>query len=137
MTQRQIPHAAPLPPCPAGHPARHIHDLRAAHAGGGHLQVGDVVVTNYGTGPFLVTEIHGPCACPEYLRHINGDDTPSEPHFHLVCSRDNGTGTAWLNGYRLDGSCVWSDDRLTVIGSRGSRRPRAVQMDLFEPRGTP
>lgn len=101
------------------------------------LQVGDVVITNYGTGPFLVTEIHGPCACPEYLRHINGDDTPSEPHFHLVCSRDNGTGTAWLNGYRLDGSCVWSDDRLTVIGSRGSRRPRAVQMDLFEPRGTP
>lgn len=37
MTQRQIPHAAPLPPCPAGHPARHIHDLRAAHAGGGHF----------------------------------------------------------------------------------------------------
>ena len=35
--QRMIPHPEPLPPCSAGHAARHIHDLRARHAGGGHL----------------------------------------------------------------------------------------------------
>lgn len=35
--QRMIPTATPLPPCPAGHPARHMHDLRRASAGGGHF----------------------------------------------------------------------------------------------------
>lgn len=37
MTQRQISHGGELPPCAEGHPARHIHALRAAHAGGGHF----------------------------------------------------------------------------------------------------
>ena len=35
--QRMIPHADPLPACSAGHAARHMVDLRAAHAGGGHF----------------------------------------------------------------------------------------------------
>lgn len=37
MTQRQIGHAAPLPPCMGGHAARHILDQRRATAGGGHF----------------------------------------------------------------------------------------------------
>ena len=37
MTQRYITHPEGLPPCAAGHTARHIHDLRARSAGGGHL----------------------------------------------------------------------------------------------------
>lgn len=32
-----ISHPEPLPPCKAGHTARHIHDVRRASAGGGHL----------------------------------------------------------------------------------------------------
>ena len=37
MTQRQITHApGTLPACANGHAAHHIHDLRAASAGGGH-----------------------------------------------------------------------------------------------------
>lgn len=35
--QRMISHPEPLPPCAAGHRARHMHDVRARHAGGGHL----------------------------------------------------------------------------------------------------
>lgn len=35
--QRMISHARPLPPCRAGHTARHIHDQRAVRAGGGHF----------------------------------------------------------------------------------------------------
>lgn len=35
--QRMISHATPLPACRAGHAARHIHDCRGLHSGGGHL----------------------------------------------------------------------------------------------------
>lgn len=37
MTQRHISHSEGLPPCAAGHIARHIHDLRGIAAGGGHF----------------------------------------------------------------------------------------------------
>ncbi len=37
MTQKQISHPEGLPNCAAGHRARHIHDMRCASAGGGHL----------------------------------------------------------------------------------------------------
>lgn len=37
MTQCQIDHPEGLPPCAAGHSARHIHDGRCASAGGGHF----------------------------------------------------------------------------------------------------
>lgn len=35
--QRMINHAEPLPMCGRGHAARHMHDLRAERAGGGHF----------------------------------------------------------------------------------------------------
>jgi len=37
MTQHQVSHTEPLPPCRDGHPARHIHDYRRPEAGGGHF----------------------------------------------------------------------------------------------------
>ncbi|HFF3032312.1 TPA: hypothetical protein ACGCGJ_000799 [Stenotrophomonas maltophilia] len=37
MTQQQKTAPRALPTCPAGHPARYIHDLRREGAGGGHL----------------------------------------------------------------------------------------------------
>lgn len=37
MTQRHISHPEGLPPCSAGHSARHIHDARSTAAGGGHF----------------------------------------------------------------------------------------------------
>lgn len=37
MTQCQIDRPEGLPPCAAGHSARHIHDGRSASAGGGHF----------------------------------------------------------------------------------------------------
>lgn len=78
----------------------------------------NIVTTNYGTGPYVITEVYGPCECPEYLRHLDGDDSPSEPHYHLTCRHAElpGQGDYWLNGYRLDGTNVWCDDRLSLIG---------------------
>lgn len=37
MTQEHISHPEGLPPCAAGHGARHIVDKRRASAGGGHF----------------------------------------------------------------------------------------------------
>lgn len=37
MTQHQIDHETPLPPCRHNHPARHIEDYRRPSAGGGHV----------------------------------------------------------------------------------------------------
>lgn len=89
----------------------------------------NVVRTNYGTGPYIIETVDGPCTCAEYLRHIDGDDSPSEPHFHLTCrlapGAIGGGGNYWLNGYRLDGTSVWSNDRLELVGAA------AGQLGLF------
>ncbi|AJZ46587.1 hypothetical protein H8Z72_19595 [Xanthomonas citri pv. citri] len=37
MTQRQVDHDSPLPPCTNGHLARHMLDARRPEAGGGHF----------------------------------------------------------------------------------------------------
>lgn len=37
MTQRQINQESPLPPCRAGHKARHMLDCRRLESGGGHF----------------------------------------------------------------------------------------------------
>lgn len=88
------------------------------------IGINQVVRTNYGTGPYRITRIDGPCTCADYVAHIDGNDTPSEPHFHLTCvwagaprrGRDE-RGNYWLNGYRADGTSVWSDDRLLFDGT--------------------
>ncbi|WP_227461691.1 hypothetical protein [Cupriavidus pauculus] len=87
------------------------------------IREGARVRTNYGTGPYIVHSISGPCACPAYLRSINGDHRPSPPHFHFVVRPDNDARArdSYLNGFTLDGRSVWSKDRVLD----------ASQMDLF------
>jgi hypothetical protein len=85
------------------------------------LRVGACVRTTYGAGPYVVKEIEGPCTCPEYLRMLDGDETPSRPHYHLTVSGIEGHQkgkTYWLNGHTLDGRSVWSRDRL-IDASQG------------------
>ncbi len=89
------------------------------------LGIGEIVRTSYGTGPYRITDIDGPCQCPEYLRHIDGDETPSEEHYHLECVGADGS-RSWLNGYRADGSSVWDDDTLIFDGTERFRT-----LDLF------
>lgn len=94
---------------------------------------GDIVITNYDTGPYVIAEIFGPSTAPHYLDHINGIDRDSEPHYSFRCGwagpradGHNYSDNYWLNGYRLDGSSVWGDDRLTVTGHKPG-----VQLDLL------
>lgn len=75
------------------------------------MQTGNTVQTSYGTGPYLIKDIVGPCACQD-----------SETHFHAICKGAEdyeGGGYFYLNGFRQDGSSVWSDDFLTVTELAG------------------
>jgi len=94
------------------------------------LQVGDIVRTSYGTGPYRIVEIIRDCRCPDYLDVIDGNEKPSELHCHLVCVHADepvkdrypaNKKLYWLNGYREypDGTmrCVWMPkDYLIVEG---------------------
>ena len=86
------------------------------------VQLGAYVRTSYGTGPYLIEEIEGPCTCASFQRHLAGDERPSPSHFHLIVREERRRKErAWLNGYTLDGRSVWSGDRLVD----------ARQMELF------
>lgn len=100
----------------------------------GQLVRGRIVSTSYGTGPYKITDVQGPCTCPSYSDSINGKGKPPKataPHFHItVEDMDPPKGKrdtrGWLNGFRSDGTCVWSDDRL-IFGDLVS----GAQHDLF------
>lgn len=89
------------------------------------VHIGARIRTNYDTGPYIIRKVSGPCTCPEYVRQLDGDHTPSKPHFHLtvagVVSHQKGK-TYWLNGYTLDGTNVWQ---------HGDRLIDASQLELF------
>jgi hypothetical protein len=79
------------------------------------VRIGACVRTTYGTGPYIVKEIDGPCTCVKYLDMINGLERPSKPHYHLTVigvERHEKGRTYWLNGHTLDGRSVWTKDRL-------------------------
>ena len=93
------------------------------------LRIGQLVQPSYGENIYRITDISGPCTCPEYLRHIDGDDTPSDEHYHLTCvvaARTDGRSdlvlragrpiVGYLNGYRPDGTNVWGLGDLTFHG---------------------
>lgn len=90
------------------------------------LQLGEIVRTSYNTGPFRIVEISEICTCAEYVRELDGDDSPSEPHYHLTCVGVNNKKTYWLNGHRADGTSVWDDDYLIFEGVEANRN-----LDLF------
>ena len=98
------------------------------------LCVGEIVRTNYGTGPYRVVGAYGPCQCPKYLDWINQGQgvQASEPHFDLVCvdadarSRPGKDLRSYLNGYRRDGTSIWNDDFLIFESV-----PKGVTLDLF------
>lgn len=117
-------------PAQAQPPAPALEQLAPA-VDAGQLAIGRIVSTNYNTGPYIIREVSGPCTCPEYLASLGGKAPPSEPHYHLVVEDANPPKgkrdtRSWLNGYRPDGTSVWSKDRLTF----GDVVP-GTQHDLF------
>ncbi|MBT4401558.1 MAG: hypothetical protein HN590_16110 [Calditrichaeota bacterium] len=93
------------------------------------IPVGAIITTNYNSGPFKVLSVSGPCTCPNYIRELNGDDSPSEPHYHFTLRDIPGPGKSYLNGYKRDGDryvSVWNkDDEIFV------ELPYGAQYQLF------
>ena len=94
------------------------------------LEVGDIVKTNYGTGPYDISHILRDCTCPKYLDSIEMENPPaSKPHIHLTCrDPENPRRLYWLNGYdERTLKSVWSpDDCLIYCGQN-----KSVQLSLF------
>lgn len=95
------------------------------------LREGMYVKTNYDTGPYRIVEILRGCTCPEYVRSLEGDETPSPPHIHLIVKKPGDTprnNPYYLAGYDEETlRCVWSKDRLYVVSPRDVFR----QLSLF------
>lgn len=83
------------------------------------IEIGMVVVTNYGTGPYVILHISRPCNCPNYLDTLRPKPWPeSDIHYHFICKKPEDHPRAdkyYLGGYRLDGTNVWDSDFLTVV----------------------
>ncbi len=122
------------------------------------VHAGDIIVTSYGTGPYVVVEVVRDCRCPDYLVSIDCDGSPcghelhcfcgedelcpldNEPHMHLVCVRQEEYVPGmrprhdqkyWLNGVIDDAGRLregWRRDKRDTIHVVG-RVP--AQMPLF------
>lgn len=60
------------------------------------LEVGMIIKTNYGTGPYRILDIERGCTCPLYL-----DDKPTPEHIHLTLTDPDGKGRSWI-GYIIE-----------------------------------
>jgi hypothetical protein len=97
------------------------------------IQVGDIIKTSYGTGPFVVLSVLRGCTCAEFVRRINGDDSPSEPHMHADLMDMNGRKGYGIGGYDdtvEPARNVWRNDTVSVIGIY-EPEPEAGQLALF------
>lgn len=85
------------------------------------IKVGDIIRTNYNTGPYRVVSVCGPFTEPSFVDSLNmGKDAPkSPPHFSYVCEQldSKRRNPFYLNGY--DGVThknVWrNSDRIITL----------------------
>jgi len=65
------------------------------------LEVGMVLKTSYGTGPYKLKSITRGCTCPSYLDELDhGDEAEARPpHIYLVLTPVDGHVEFYLNHY--------------------------------------
>lgn len=82
--------------------------------------IGQIVKTNYGTGPYVIDEITI-SDDPAFLDSLNnGGKAKRIPHFSLVCHKflENPKHKYYLNGYDEIGNSIWGfEDRVIDIRS--------------------
>ena len=81
------------------------------------IKVGDIIRTNYGTGPYEVTDVKGPFTEPSFVDSLNmGKDAPKSPPYFCYTCRLAGSkkrGDYYLNGYNgVTHKNVWRNDRI-------------------------
>lgn len=104
------------------------------------LQLNAIFRTNYGTGPYAATELHGPCTCGFDDRRPG----QSEAHYHVLAQLvDEATGQLIpmdtknkgliLAGYRLDGTNVWTRATLSFHGMASTAAPAPAPVEEVPP----
>ena len=83
------------------------------------LNVGDIVRTSYGTGPYEVTHIERDCDCPSFMDSLTYlNEAPKSPrHTHLTCKKvgERHRDPYYLNGYEEETLLsVWNPDFLIL-----------------------
>jgi hypothetical protein len=111
------------------------------------LSIGDVVQTNYGTGPYRVIDIERDCTCPSYLDalDVGGDEAPrSAPHMHITCvesstpvrKRYGERELRWLSRFVETGDGrivnVWNDDELFFVTSHDAATMLTVSGKFYD-----
>lgn len=94
------------------------------------FQKGQIVRTSYGTGPYVIMSIYGPSTEPSFVSSLNGDNTPSKPHFYLTVRPIGvkGNSDCYLNGYDENGNSVWNNDRLIFCSEETTLLTLAASM---------
>jgi hypothetical protein len=88
-----------------------------------HLEIGQIIKTNYGTGPYRITEITRGCTCTHVLDAIEGKEAPLPPHLHLTlrgCGGDHNEGSEFYLGYYDEATLqsLQCDDKLILCENR-------------------
>jgi hypothetical protein len=97
------------------------------------IQVGDIIKTSYGTGPFIVLSVLRNCTCPNFVKTLNGDNSPSKPHIHAEMMDMNGRKGYGIGGYddsTEPAKSVWNPDTVSTIG-KYEPEPIDGQLALF------
>lgn len=89
------------------------------------LEIGNIIKTNYGTGPYEIISIIRGCTCSSYLDMINKKDPPkSTEHIHLTVRQVLKDGSLsvskfYLNGYDEETlkSVLGDDDEIILCES--------------------
>lgn len=75
------------------------------------IKPGDIIKTNYGSGPHIVEKVFGPCRCSEIVvgpyqenkdtNYLNPDGIYEKEHYHFICRCPKGHTSRryFLNGY--------------------------------------
>lgn len=91
------------------------------------IEVGAIVKTSYGTGPYKIIQVTGPCTCTKYTSALYDFKNPlaSLPHYHFVCTEKNGIRKPVLNGYNKQNGkikSVWCNDEIEVISFKAGHQ---------------
>lgn len=106
------------------------------------IKPGTILKTSYGTGPYIVELVHGPCTCNHPVAEINGIHRVSEEHYHFTLRHiKNIKGDRfWLNAYKKEADrylSVWNPvDEIFVIGKGDPTempgyKEESKQLELF------
>jgi len=92
------------------------------------IPIGSIISTSYGTGPYILQSMHGPCNCGEYIESLDNPDCTSEDHYHLLLTGKDISDKYYLGGYALKDdtwTSEWNNDYLII------EIPKVAQFNLF------